>query len=328
VGDGVGTFLTTRKMGAALAARIEHSVSGSRAGSGPQRIAAHTRKLLFRLGCAFAAAALTVGAVALRVRHLRAIESARATLIQVVRTESAALSKEDRAFMSRVQPWLTRLAGSYEGDLVADELRSPASLEATLARRSVYVRGPLAAFSDPARLPEVAAASTVDALVRCMFDPPSTRTEHAVLSKARAPDWPSKLAAPPGRLHDATTALQLVALPWEPRIRAAGALRDLERLKGELDRLTIASARRPTRAELLFAAMDEPGYAGPADLDGERAHAVRVTLTDLRAGHVLMRLRKYVDPAWLSDATRATSAGAADACALAYDMRAHMVRAP
>jgi hypothetical protein len=71
---------------------------------------------------------------------------------------------------------------------------------------------------------------------------------------------------------------------------------------------------------LLIAAMDEPA-AGPADLDGERAHDVRVQIVDLRAGKVLLRARKHVDPAWLTASTRSTYAAGVDGCALAYDIR-------
>jgi hypothetical protein len=322
----VGTFLTTRKMEAALVSRIERSVAGSRHAAGRKRVSGRTRKILLRAGCLAGAAALTATAVVAHVRHRREMEGVRAALIESVRAESATVSTEDRAFMSHVEPWLEQLAGTYEGDLVADALRSPTSLEATLSRRSVYVRGPLGAFTKREALPEVAAASNLDAFLRCMIDPPATRTEKAVIAKARAAEGPTRLDRPANRLDDVGAGLRLVDLPWEDRIRAARDRRDVDRLKAEWSPAKVAAARRASKAELLLAAMDEPDEGGPADLDGERPHRVRVGLIDLSAGRVLIRLRKRVDPAWLGDGTRASYASAVDGCALAYDVRAEVVR--
>jgi hypothetical protein len=70
--------------------------------------------------------------------------------------------------------------------------------------------------------------------------------------------------------------------------------------------------------------MDEPDEAGPADLDGERPHQVRVALIDLRAGKIVLRTRKRVDPNWLAATTRSNFASAVDGCALALDIRSDL----
>jgi hypothetical protein len=67
--------------------------------------------------------------------------------------------------------------------------------------------------------------------------------------------------------------------------------------------------------------MDEPDEPGPADLDGERPHHVRVGLFDLKSSAVVLRARKRVDPNWLAAATRSTYASAVDGCDLALDVR-------
>jgi hypothetical protein len=68
--------------------------------------------------------------------------------------------------------------------------------------------------------------------------------------------------------------------------------------------------------------MDEPGDPkAPAELDGERAHAVRVTLTEMESGQVRIRYRGAVDPSWLSANARAEHASGIDGCALALDLR-------
>jgi hypothetical protein len=79
---------------------------------------------------------------------------------------------------------------------------------------------------------------------------------------------------------------------------------------------------RAAKARQLLAVMDEPGDPkAPAGLDGERAHAVRVTLTEMGSGQVRLRHRGAVDPSWLSANTRAEYASGIDGCALAVDLR-------
>ncbi len=48
---------------------------------------------------------------------------------------------------------------------------------------------------------------------------------------------------------------------------------------------------------------------------------MRVGLVDLEKDKVLLKLRRHVDPSWLSDATRAEYARGADSCTLAMDVR-------
>jgi hypothetical protein len=123
------------------------------------------------------------------------------------------------------------------------------------------------------------------------------------------------------RLHDAEWGLRQILTPWEERICNAPELRDLQHLKAELAEVPIQETKRALRAELLIAALDEPDEAGPADLDGERPHQVRVALIDLRAGKIVLRTRQRVDPNWLAAATRSNFASAVDGCALALDIR-------
>jgi hypothetical protein len=67
--------------------------------------------------------------------------------------------------------------------------------------------------------------------------------------------------------------------------------------------------------------MDEPGDgAGPTELDGERAHAVRIGIVDLAAARPLLRLRKLVDPTWISLAKKSEFASGLDGCGLALDV--------
>ena len=56
------------------------------------------------------------------------------------------------------------------------------------------------------------------------------------------------------------------------------------------------------------------------ELDGERPHDVRIGLVDLTSAKMLLRLRKRVDPTWISMNARAQYASGLDACALAMDV--------
>jgi hypothetical protein len=319
----VGTFLSTPKMHPLLIARIERSVGASTKRAREKRVTARLRTSLLRLTIAVGVTALVSTALVARRRYQQEVSRARSALLDTVHVQNASLSADERSFMSRVEPWLSGLAASYEGDVVADELRPAKALDATLGRPSVYVRGPLAAFGTSAAIADTASASTRDSFLLCLLDPPASRVEKVVLSKVRALyGGGANVAVHARRLHDAAGGLRQMLSPWEDRIDRAPELRDLDRIKGELGKVPVAEAKRAVQAEVLIAAMDEADETGPADLDGERPHQVRVAVIDLRAGQVLLRARKRVDPNWLAANTRSTFASAVDGCALAFDVRA------
>jgi hypothetical protein len=213
---------------------------------------------------------------------------------------------------------------------VADDLRGPGALDAALARPSVYVRGPIGAFKTPATIADAAASSTKDALVLCLLDPPESRAEKTIAAKVRAAyGGNAQVAARTAqvrRLRDVDVAVRALAAPWADRASATEDPRELSKIKDELAKIPLDDARRAARAEILIATMDELDEAVPAELDGERAHHVRVALIDLEARRSLARARRRVDPSWLSAQVRSSYAGAVDACALALDVRAAVLR--
>jgi hypothetical protein len=322
----VATFLATRKMDPALVARIERSVGAGARRAKSKRMSSRTRTLLLRLAVAAVITALGTTALVARRRYRQEVSRARAALLDTVNTQNASITTDERNFMRRVEPWLLGLAASYEGDVVADELRPAKALDALLARPSAYVRGPVAAFGTSAAIADTASASTRDSFLLCLLDPPASRAEKIVLAKVRAVYGGANIGEQARRLHDAAFGLKQLLFPWEERVQRAGELRDLDRLKGELDKVPVAETKRAAQSDLLIAAMDEPDEPGPADLDGERAHQVRVAIVDLRAGMLLLRARKRVDPNWLAAATRSKYASAVDGCALAFDVRAGAAR--
>ena len=318
----MGTFLATDNMDPALVARIERSVGIRPRAARAKPSAGRLRTSLLRLTIAVAVTALATTAILARRRYNQEVARTRASLLDTVHAQGAALTPEERTFMSRVAPWITGLAGAYEGDIVADELRLPKGIDAVLARPSVYVRGPVAAFGNGNAIADTASASTRDSLVLCLLDPPASRVEKVVLSKVRAVYGGGvNVAEHVRRLHDAESGLRRILSPWEERIRDAPELRDLQHVKAELAEVPVVETKRALRAELLIAAMDEPDEAGPAELDGERPHQVRVALIDLRAGKIVLRTRQRVDPNWLAATTRSNFASAVDGCALALDIR-------
>jgi hypothetical protein len=319
----MATFLTTSKMNPALAARVESSVRGRRARPGAARVrrVVALARLVLLLTVAFG----IYGAVTTRRRTQRELERARAELLDTVRGHAASLTPEDRGALTRADSWLTGLSAPYEGDLVSPELRAPGALAATLTRPTVYVRGPIDAFTSSTRTAEAAATSTKDALVLCLLEPPASRVEKTLLEKARIAYGGGaameERTVNVRRLHDAASGLPLLLPPWSERVRAAEDGAELMRLRRELERAPIERAKQAAKARLLLVAIDEPGDGrGPTELDGEHAHAARVVLVDLATSSILLRMRQLVDPSWISPAKRATYASALDGCALAFDV--------
>jgi hypothetical protein len=323
------TLLTTAKMSPALAARVEASVAGRRGMPG-RRFSKPRLVSIVRMGVVLTILSL-VSFVALAWRGEKlAFEKERATLLAAVQKESATLTPADSGALARIEAWLPRFGGAYEGDVVAPSLRGAggaAAMAALVARPLVYVRGPLEDFASIEGARRAAGASLKDALAVCLADPPTARTEKALLPKVRAA-YGSVAAVEQRtpnmrRLHEAEAGMPLLSPPWSARVVAAKEPKELASLKTELDRAPLARAKQAVRAEVLLVVVDEPGAPGGlTELDGERAHDVRVAFVDLAANQVVLRLRRRVDPSPWSQTARTDFASGLDACALAFDVRA------
>jgi hypothetical protein len=324
----MATFLTTRKMDPALAARIEASVRGARGEAQESRWAPRLVSLV-RLGIVLLVAGVIAFVVLARRQERRELEASRAALLETVRSKSATLTADDRSAVERMESWLARSSGPYDGDLVADELRRPGALAALLSRPAVYVRGPIDAFHSATVIAAAAAASLKDPFLLCLIEPPASHGEKAVLEKVRVAYSRTAEEHTPNvrRLHEAEVGLPFLLPPWGDRIRGAHTAEEIDDLRRDFQRAPIEGATRAVKAELMLFTMDEPGEpGGPTELDGERAHQVRVEVVDLRpeerprAGKVLVRLRKRVDPSWISGAKRAEYASGLDGCKMALDV--------
>ena len=111
------------------------------------------------------------------------------------------------------------------------------------------------------------------------------------------------------------------------RVRAADDLAELHRLRSAFGKAPLDAAIQAAKARVLLFVIDEPSPpGGPVELDGEKAHEVRVGIVDLISQSTLLRLRKRVDPAWISAARRVDSANALDSCALALDVQESIMK--
>lgn len=316
------SFLVTRRMSPELAARVQASVEGRRAVPGatlgPRAISLFRLAILAVIACALVA-------LFLARRHAdQELERERALLLERVRRYSRDLSPEERSITLRVVPWLVGAAGPHERDFVAPELQAPGALEKELARPAVYVRGPLVSFRGADSIRERAAASSKDAFVLCLVDPPASKTEKLVRAKARGSYAAAHMrrTAHVARLYDAFAGLPFSAPEWAAQVRAADRPQ-LDKLRRNFERAPLEGAKRAAKAQRLLFVIDEPAVSTvPAELDGERPHPVRVGVLDVATGKPLLSLRRHVDPSWVSEATRAEYASAIDSCTLALDVHA------
>jgi hypothetical protein len=319
------TFLTTPRMAPELAARIEASVRGERARpDGSDRKWPPLLVAIARLVGILAVVAMVGSVIYLRRRDRLAFEHDRTAFVTTVRGASASIGPEQVGSVGRIEGILVRGAGAYEGDVVASDLRPPGALAAALARSAVYLRGTVAQLGNPAGIAEAAATSLKDPLLVCLLEPPSARTEKAILAKVHDAFSNGAEAHSPNvrRFREAQVGLPYLSPPWAEKVAGVKTEDDLDLLRDEYQRAPIEGAKRALAAAVLVYAMDEAGEPGGAtELDGERPHEVRIGIVDLGSGRALLRMRKRVDPSWISSAKRPLYASGIDGCAFAFDVR-------
>jgi hypothetical protein len=321
----VPTLLVTSKMSQALAARVQTAVSGRDARGRP------LKALLRFLTVSFVIVS-AVGVVHFRRQRAQRLETERAELLSTLEQAGKSLDRSDRELPQRVATAIAlQSTPSYLGDQLPEAPLRDAELTDVLALPTLYVRGPLDALARPDRLSEIAAGSSKDAFLLCLLAPPEARTEKALRLKASAAAAQSKstlqASAHVERLAPLLQALPILGRPWADRVRGTETSEAVEKLAKLVAAAPLTAAVRAAKARQLLLVLDETAAAtGPTELDGERAHPVRVVLVDLVSGESRLRFRGKVDPAWVSDQARATYASGIDSCALALDFR-HAVSA-
>lgn len=324
----IATLLVTDKMSPELRARIVRSVRGRRGEPGRSRVP--FGKGLLRATLILTVVALVVAVIVAKRRANAELEAERASMLAKIRRAASTLTADEKRIASRVEEWLVRSSGAYAGDSVLPELRVAGAFVKTLQRPTVYVRGPVSSFAAAAGVAESANGSFGDAFVLCLLDPPGTRSEKALLGRARSAlgggERVERVAPHVTRLHHALRGLPFLSPAFEQRVVHAEKPRELAVLRRELDRAPLEGAKAAAKAELLLFAMDEPGdRSQPAELDGERPHHVRIGLVDLATRRLLVTLRRKVDPSALTPAARAEYASGIDSCGLALDVRAEVM---
>jgi hypothetical protein len=316
----VPTLLVTSKMSPALAARVQTAVSGQHARGRPLKALLRFLTLSFVMISA-------VGVVRFRQQRAQKLETERAELLSTLEQAGKSLNRSDRELPQRVATAIAlQSTPNYPGDELPEPPLRDTDLTEVLALPTLYVRGSLDALARPDRLSDVAAGSSKDAFLLCLLSPPEARTEKALRLKASAAAAQSKTtlqaSAHVERLAPLLQALPLLGRPWADRVRSAETSEALEKLAKLVAAAPLTAAVRAAKARQLLLVLDETAAAtGPTELDGERAHPVRVALIDLPGGEPRLRFRGKVDPAGLSDQSRTAYASGIDSCTLALDFR-------
>lgn len=312
----MGTFLTTPRMPPALAARVEAAVTGKKAGS--------RRGTVFLRFAAFAAVAgFLVFFAVNRPSCVNDVDQERTVFAREIADATADITEEQRGLVARVTTWLGAHAGGYEGDFIGPEVQG-AELLPTLARPMVYVRGTVEELGSTEGIASAAEESFRDAFVFCLYAPPEKRTEKELQRKARASYAGGESPAPNvERLVSALLAQPVIEPSFRTKIDDADSQKAIGSLRAVMKKAQLDVAKRAMRAELLLVLMDEPKEGDrPSELDGSFAHHVRVYLVDLASGKALLRLRKFVDPSWISEGPRVEFAKGINACEVGMDVRA------
>jgi hypothetical protein len=310
------TFLATDKMDPALRARVERAVTGS-AGKSPRTM---RRIVAFaRFGLVLAIAVGIQAYVTGRQRDREAVARLKADLLERSHPRASEFSESARP-LSDVGDWVMKLSAPDFAETVDGELRVAGALKARLDAPLVWLRVPLGADAINS-----ADASRKDALLLCLLDPPSLRTEKALLERVRTVQLGGfDLEEHTGhayRFHDMVAGIPFLLPGWSERVTAASEQNELVALRRDWDRAPIERAIHAAQAGQLLLALDEPGDGnGPTELDGERPHFVRVALVDMSTRKIWFALRRHVDPAWISEPRRPTHASGLDSCALGFDI--------
>ncbi len=323
------TLLVNSKMHPELAARVEAAVTGRRPSRNTSRAAATLRGL-----ARIAILVAVVGVVALvlhkRREDQRALASARSELLDRVAKESASLTDADRKALGRDEALLATWSSEWPGDFTAEAVRGPGGLRIALARPAVWVRGPVDGFG-PAKVGKTEAESFKDALLYCLVEPPSAKTEKVLLARVKTAYAKGEMEKKtPGiqRLGDAALGLRFVASDWIKHVADATTIETIGAYRGDFDLVSFERMRGALRAEVMIAVMDEAGTTlGPTEMDGERPHPLRLVVWDLAANAPLLRRRATVDPSGFSASARSEYASALDGCGFAYDVTKELAEA-
>jgi hypothetical protein len=318
------TLLVTSKMKPALASRVQAAVTGRTA----RGTATHASARLMRTVRFIVALGLAglLAAVLLSLRHEQdELRKAREDLVAQWAAEATSVSSTDLDFLRRVETKLVEFGNQYSGDFIDHSLTPEGAFTAQLARPTVYIRGSLASFSSSNAVAKAARESGKDTLLLCLVEPPAARDEKALMERARVALFSaSQMYASTTnvlRLYDAEAGMQYLLPSFGDQIRDAKDDLQLRRLSREFKAAPVALAKRALRSEILIAAFDEPNDKSTiTELDGEAPHYVRLVVMRLDSMVPLLKLRRHVDPGWITANRRPQYARELDGCRLSLDV--------
>jgi hypothetical protein len=315
-----------------LAARIALSVRGRRTGHIhgalgvsvvlQPKIIAIVRALL--AGCFAVLLVLGISAYRHRTPETLEVDRQRASLLLSTDAATGSLGKADLDAEGRIEAILARASGSYEGDVVDPSLRLRGALDELLASPSVYLRGAEKDLRTAMGLRTAAAASVKDPLLACLLTPPAARADRTVLSRVRDVYAGSaeRQTTQVIRLNDVLLGLPFLHPSFRKAVVEATTTAEVGSLRLAFESAPVLQARRGLKARLLIYAVDEePEVPVPAELDGERAHPMRMGVVDLATEKTVLRMRRFVDPSKIPSDKRVMYAAGMDACGFAFDAR-------
>lgn len=321
----MASFLTTKKMGPQLRARIETSLTGRRS---EKRRAKVTPLIVatLRAGLLLFAIAMTVSFFVKKRGQESRVSTLRAEVLAAHDKASSGLRKRDKELRQRVEIAVAQALNTYRGDVLSEEVRDPALFRELLQKPGIYLRASIRDLKKPEGLKLAAENSLKDAFLVCLLDPPPGTKEREMVERVyvayRSGPELDKATLPFFRLQAGLAFLPIFEAPWRESVLHAKELSGLQYLKKTIERAPIDVARAVARSETMLILLDEEKLPGsPSEFDGSSKHFVQVHLVKLDSQTTVLRLRRLVDPEWISENRRLRYASGLLACRLAKELR-------
>lgn len=318
------TLLTTRRMSPELRSRIAqslHSDARSRAGGQSPIQGARFIRILIALGVACLSASLFITFKKSREDFART----RAALVARYEEESKHLDAGYGKRLGTIDALLRDVPEEYPGDFIHPSIASSSHLDALLKTPFVYVRGPLLGFRRKTDRRNTWKDGGPGAFIRCYLMPPSDFKESHLLRHLGKVYQPSAFIDRFVNLDDAFEGHSFVESDFETRLRTSRHMRELSSLEAALDTAHLEAKRAFGPVTRFVYVLDEPKSQGvPSDFDGEAEHFMRVEVFDLEKNQPLYRVRRRVDPDWISEKSRLSYSRQLDSCRLAFELRAEL----
>lgn len=232
----------------------------------------------------------------------------------------------DKSYEKRlmlIETLLRDVPESYPGDFIDPSISESSALTKRLAAPFVYVRGPLLGFRRQADRRNTWKDGGPGPFIRCYLMPPRDIKESTLLRHLGEVYQPHAFRDRFVNVDDAFKGHEFVQSNFKTRLQNATHMRELSSLTADLDTAKLRDARAFAPVTTFVYVLDEPKPQGvPSDFDGEAEHFMRIEAVDLEKSQVLYRVRRRVDPEWISEKSRLAYSRQLDSCRLAYELRA------